>query len=74
MSILESVKKVIRCGTKDMGFARYECMGCTEGKPEPVLICLRAKAVFVMDAHTLIQGFVCSIRNCMFTGATCCSL
>lgn len=45
-AIQEAVKKAIRCGTKDMGYARYECKGCTEGSPEPVFICFTCKSRF----------------------------
>ncbi|WP_342556499.1 transposase [Paenibacillus sp. FSL H8-0548] len=45
-AIPEAVNKATRCGTKDMGYARYECMGCTEGKPEPVIICFTCKSRF----------------------------
>lgn len=45
-SIIETVNKAIRCGTRDMGYARYECKGCTEGTPEPVFICFTCKSRF----------------------------
>jgi hypothetical protein len=45
-AIQDAVKKATRCGTKDMGYARYECLGCKEGKPEPVLICFTCKSRF----------------------------
>jgi len=45
-SIQEAVNKAIRCGTKDMGYARYECMGCQKGEPEPVFVCFTCKSRF----------------------------
>ncbi|WP_456238464.1 IS91 family transposase [Paenibacillus riograndensis] len=45
-SITETVNKAIRCGTRDMGYARYECKGCTKGAPEPVFICFTCKSRF----------------------------
>ncbi|WP_168123877.1 transposase [Paenibacillus sp. HB172176] len=45
-AIPEAVKKATRCGTKDMGYARYECKGCTAGAPEPVFICFTCKSRF----------------------------
>ncbi|QDP41559.1 transposase zinc-binding domain-containing protein [Radiobacillus deserti] len=36
--IKETVEKTIRCGTADLGYARYECLGC-EGKPMPKFVC-----------------------------------
>jgi hypothetical protein len=44
--IQEAVQKAIRCGTKDMGYARYECKGCPEGEPEPVFVCFTCKSRF----------------------------
>ncbi|MGE7021321.1 hypothetical protein [Solibacillus cecembensis] len=32
--ILETVQKALRCGMKDMGHIRYECLGCpSDSKP-----------------------------------------
>ncbi|WP_373604763.1 transposase zinc-binding domain-containing protein [Paenibacillus sp. IHB B 3415] len=45
-SITETVNKAICCGTRDMGYARYECKGCTKGTPEPVFICFTYKSRF----------------------------
>lgn len=45
-SIEDNVRKAIRCGTQDLGYARYECLGCREGEPEPVLICFTCKSRF----------------------------
>lgn len=45
-SIENNVRKAIRCGTTDLGFTRYECLGCREGEPEPVLICFTCKSRF----------------------------
>lgn len=54
-SITETVNKVIRCGTRDMGYARYECKGCTKGNPESVFICFTCKSRFVMGVGRNIQ-------------------
>ncbi|WP_036635117.1 transposase zinc-binding domain-containing protein, partial [Paenibacillus alginolyticus] len=35
-SIEETVQKAMKCGSRDLGFALYECKGCKEGEPEPV--------------------------------------
>jgi hypothetical protein len=35
--IEETVQKSIRCGTKDLGYARYECLDCKEGNSDPVI-------------------------------------
>jgi hypothetical protein len=43
--IEETVQKSIRCGTTDLGYARYECLGC-EGKPAPVFVCFTCKSRF----------------------------
>jgi hypothetical protein len=45
-SIQEAVKKSVRCGTRDMGYARYECKGCKEGDPQPVFVCFTCKSRF----------------------------
>lgn len=44
--IQTTVRKAIRCGTQDMGFARYECLGCKEGEPDPVIVCFTCKSRF----------------------------
>jgi len=36
--IKETVEKAIRCGTKDLGYARYECLGC-DGEPKVCPFC-----------------------------------
>lgn len=46
IAIPEAVKKATRCGTKDMGYARYECKGCSEGDPAPVFVCFTCKSRF----------------------------
>jgi len=43
--IQETVQKAIRCGTKDLGYAKYECLGC-EGNPKPVFVCFTCKSRF----------------------------
>lgn len=43
--IKETVEKAIRCGTRDLGYARYECLGC-EGNPQPVFVCFTCKSRF----------------------------
>ncbi|SER28250.1 transposase zinc-binding domain-containing protein, partial [Piscibacillus halophilus] len=43
--IEETVIKTIRCGTKDLGYARYECLGC-EGEPSPKFVCFTCKSRF----------------------------
>ncbi len=44
--IQETVLKAIRCGTKNMGNARFECLGCSKGNTEPVMICFTCKSRF----------------------------
>jgi hypothetical protein len=44
--IEETVQKSIRCGTKDLGYARYECLGCKEGNTDPVIIPFTCKSRF----------------------------
>ncbi|MGY0695042.1 IS91 family transposase [Virgibacillus sp. FSP13] len=41
--IKETVEKTIRCGTRDLGYARYECLGC-EGNPLPKFVCFTCKS------------------------------
>ena len=41
--IEETVKKTIKCGTADMGYARYECLGC-EGNPLPRFVYFTCKS------------------------------
>ncbi|WP_169792847.1 IS91 family transposase [Lentibacillus amyloliquefaciens] len=41
--IKETVEKTIRCGTRDLGFARYECLGC-EGNPSPKFVYFTCKS------------------------------
>ncbi len=43
--IKETVEKTIKCGTRDMGYARYECLGC-EGNPAPKFVCFTCKSRF----------------------------
>ncbi|MDD9146974.1 transposase zinc-binding domain-containing protein [Sporolactobacillus sp. CQH2019] len=43
--IRETVQKAIKCGTRDLGYAKYECLGC-EGDPVPVFVCLICKSCF----------------------------
>jgi plasmid rolling circle replication initiator protein Rep len=43
--IKETVQKAIRCGTRDLGYARYECLGC-EGGPKPIFVCFTCKSRF----------------------------
>lgn len=43
--IKETVEKAIRCGSSDLGYARYECLGC-EGDPNPVFVCFTCKSRF----------------------------
>lgn len=43
--IEETVQKAIRCGTRDLGYSRYECLGC-EGNPSPVFVCFTCKSRF----------------------------
>lgn len=43
--IKETVRKTIRCGTVDLGYARYECLGC-EGDSKPVFVCFTCKSRF----------------------------
>lgn len=43
--IKETVEKTIKCGTKDIGYARYECLGC-EGNPAPKFVCFTCKSRF----------------------------
>jgi hypothetical protein len=43
--IKETVEKSIRCGTRDMGYAKYECLGCPSD-PDPVFVCFTCKSRF----------------------------
>jgi hypothetical protein len=43
--IKETVEKTIKCGTRDLGYARYECVEC-EDKTYPVLVCFTCKSRF----------------------------
>lgn len=43
--IKETVEKAVRCGSRDLGYARYECLGC-EGDPDPVFVCFTCKSRF----------------------------
>ncbi|KAF0825384.1 hypothetical protein KIS1582_0691, partial [Cytobacillus firmus] len=43
--IKETVEKAIRCGTSDLGYARYECLGC-EGESKPIFVCFTCKSRF----------------------------
>lgn len=41
--IKETVEKTIKCGSADLGYARYECLGC-EGNPTPKFVCFTCKS------------------------------
>lgn len=43
--IKETVEKAMSCGTSDLGYARYDCLGC-EGNPNPVIIGFTCKSRF----------------------------
>lgn len=43
--IIETVQKSLRCGTKDMGHIRYECLGCP-GDSKPVFVYFSCKSRF----------------------------
>ncbi|THE12293.1 transposase [Bacillus timonensis] len=43
--IKEAVEKAIRCGTADLGYAKYECLGC-EYNSKPVFVCFTCKSRF----------------------------
>lgn len=43
--IKETVEKAIKCGTRDIGYAKYECLGC-EGDPMPIFVCFTCKSRF----------------------------
>jgi plasmid rolling circle replication initiator protein Rep len=43
--IKETVQKAIRCGTSDLGYAKYECLGCP-GDPKPKFVCFTCKSRF----------------------------
>ncbi|MCD8508852.1 MAG: transposase [Bacillus sp. (in: Bacteria)] len=43
--IQNAVMKAIRCGTSDIGFAKYECLGCV-GDPKPVFVGFSCKSRF----------------------------
>lgn len=43
--IKETVLKTISCGSADLGYARYECLGC-EGNSKPVIVCFTCKSRF----------------------------
>lgn len=43
--IKEAVEKTIRCGTRDLGYARYDCLGCPDN-PDPVFVCFTCKSRF----------------------------
>lgn len=43
--IKETVEKTIRCGTTDLGYARYECLGCPRNS-DPVFVCFTCKSRF----------------------------
>lgn len=45
-SIEETVQKAMKCGSRDLGFALYECKGCKEGEPEPIYVCFTCKSRF----------------------------
>jgi len=41
--IKETVEKTIKCGSADLGYARYECLGC-EGNSIPKFVCFTCKS------------------------------
>ncbi|MFC7372292.1 transposase [Fictibacillus iocasae] len=43
--IRETVLKAMRCGSSDLGYSKYECLGC-DGKPNPVFVCFTCKSRF----------------------------
>jgi plasmid rolling circle replication initiator protein Rep len=43
--IKDTVIKAIRCGTSDLGYAKYECLGC-EKNSNPVFVCFTCKSRF----------------------------
>uniref|UniRef100_UPI0037D9C301 transposase zinc-binding domain-containing protein n=1 Tax=Sutcliffiella rhizosphaerae TaxID=2880967 RepID=UPI0037D9C301 len=43
--IKETVQKAIRCGTTDLGYARYECFGC-EKNSQTKFVCFTCKSRF----------------------------
>lgn len=43
--IEETVLKSLRCSSSDLGYAKYECLGC-EGNPAPVFVCFTCKSRF----------------------------
>ncbi|MGJ9384156.1 transposase zinc-binding domain-containing protein [Salipaludibacillus sp. CF4.18] len=51
--IYETVYKAIKCGTRDLGFTKYECLGC-EGKSKPVFIGFTCKSRF---CHTCAKKY-----------------
>lgn len=42
--IKETVEKTMGCGSKDIGYARYECFGCERSKPK--FVCFTCKSRF----------------------------
>lgn len=52
--IQETVEKAIKFGTSDLGYARYECLGC-EGEPIRLSFALLVKAVFVISVERSIR-------------------
>ncbi|UTR14298.1 transposase [Salipaludibacillus sp. LMS25] len=43
--IYETVDKAMKCGSRDLGFAKYECLGC-QGETKPVFIGFTCKSRF----------------------------
>ena len=43
--IKETVDKAMKCGSKDIGFAKYECLGC-EGESRPIFVGFTCKSRF----------------------------
>ena len=43
--IEETVQKAMRCGSRDLGYIRYECLGCP-GETRPVFIYFSCKSRF----------------------------
>lgn len=43
--IEETVLKSLRCSSSDLGYAKYECLGC-EGNSAPVFVCFTCKSRF----------------------------
>ncbi|MCK0473365.1 transposase zinc-binding domain-containing protein [Halalkalibacter sp. APA_J-10(15)] len=44
-NVKETVEKAMKCGSKDIGFAKYECLGY-EGEPRPIFVGFTCKSRF----------------------------